>query len=108
MLLRQVDSLLRKAAQEGLDTASQKMFVDMAVQSATHFQFYSIISLESKRCSFLAVVLAHDLGALCELAFTLMLPCHNDLLNILLTIDAAMLNTIQQRTTPVLSLQDTQ
>jgi hypothetical protein len=68
------------------DAATSARLDRFVIQIASYLRYYSSLFLERK-LYFLSEVCAHDLGTITDAAFRLASPCHQDLLDIFLTID---------------------
>lgn len=65
-----------------------KTLADRAVEIAHRMRYYSGVAFQ-RNMAFVAEVIAHDIGTLCERAFQLSSECHDDLLKIFLAVDDA-------------------
>jgi hypothetical protein len=68
-----------------------------ALQIAKFMRYYSSVSY-SRDMRFLTEVIAHDLGAVCEIAFNKHLAVHDDLLQVFLAVDEHAETTEQEKT----------
>lgn len=65
-----------------------KTLADRAIEIAHRMRYYSGVAFQ-RNMAFVAEVIAHDIGTLCERAFQLSSECHDDLLRIFLAVDDA-------------------
>lgn len=65
-----------------------KTLADRAIEIAHRMRYYSGVSFQ-RGMAFIAEVIAHDIGTMCERAFQLSSECHDELLKIFLAVDDA-------------------
>ena len=81
----------------GVDKRAGEDLQERARQIAKFMRYYGSICFQRK-LSFVTEVIAHDVGQLCELAFRLQSPFHDELLEIFLAVDEDA-ETAEQETT---------
>lgn len=87
---RQLGETVLEIGQRPVSSAidKDKSLADRAVEIAHRMRYYSGVSFQ-RGMGFIAEVIAHDIGTLCERAFQLNSRCHDELLKIFLAVDDA-------------------
>lgn len=87
---RQLGETVLEIGQDSKPTPidKERTLADRAVEIATRMRYYSGVAFQ-RNMAFIAEVIAHDIGTLCEKAFELNSKCHDELLRIFLSVDDA-------------------